>query len=60
MAALGWLINLHFAGGGGAVPVVPGGETLEETGLRRPPIAYQYGYHYIKKVPQWKTSSSEA
>lgn len=52
MAALGWLLNLDFAAGGASSGGL-GGETIGEAVLRRPPIAYEYGYRYIQRGVAW-------
>lgn len=46
MAALGWLMNLDFAGGAAAVeaPAVAG--TAIQRASQRPSYGYGYGYRY--------------
>lgn len=57
MAALGWLLNLDFAGGGGADPVIPGGANLATYSRQR--RRYAYGYRYIWR-PVWTSSILQA
>ena len=55
MAALGWLLNLDFAGGGAAAPAVGSG-VAPAVILRRSKRRYYYGYRYIEKGAVWITS----
>lgn len=50
--ALGWLINLDFAGGSAADPVIPGGASMEKV-YRSQRRRYGYGYRYIWGVLLW-------
>lgn len=48
MAALGWLLNLDFAGGGGADPVIPGGVSMT-AGVPSKRYGYGYGYRHFRR-----------
>ena len=48
MAALGWLLNLDFAGGQDDIPDGSGPRPGKPSRRR-----YQYGYHYIVAVLPW-------
>lgn len=55
MAALGWLLNLDFAGGGGVVDTPAAGVVYSHReALQRK--RYGYGYRYIEKGAVWITS----
>lgn len=54
MAALGWLMNLDFAGGAAPVqPAAGAGAAAREAQAQRRPYRQQYGYRYIAPFVGW-------
>lgn len=53
MAALGWLDNLDFAGGGVVTASAGRSSLVTDDAPRRRPHQYRYGYRYIAPFVGW-------